>query len=42
MRSEKGWQNNIIEEMLNMREDSLMANLNKEDIQIMINEIACV
>ena len=24
-----------------MREDSLMANLNKEEIQILISEIAC-
>ena len=41
MKGEKDWQSNIIEELLNMREDSLSANLNKEEIQIMLNETAC-
>ena len=42
MKGEKDQQSNIIEELLYIREDSLMANLNKEEIQIMIKEISCV
>ena len=41
MKGEKDWQSNIIEELLYLREDSLMTNLNKEEIQIMLNEVAC-
>ena len=42
MKGEKDGQSKIIEELLYMREDSLTANLNKEEIQIMLNEIAFV
>ena len=41
MKGRKDWQSNIIDELLYIREDSLNANLNKEEIQIMLNETAC-
>ena len=38
---ERDWKCDILEELLSMRDNSLIANLNKMEIQIMLDQIAC-
>ena len=41
IKEEKDWKCDILEELLYMRDNSLIANLNKMEIQIMLDQIAC-
>ena len=37
----KDWKCDILEELLSMRDNSLIANLNRMEIQTMLDQIAC-
>ena len=41
MKGVKDWKCNILEELLFMRDNSLMANLNNMEIRAMLNQITC-
>ena len=41
IKEERDWKCDILEELLFMRDNSLIANLDKMEIQTMLNQIAC-